>query len=178
MAARDPGNLLRLDAQDLPAEVLPLIENLNRLFERVAELIANERRFTADAAHELRTPLAALKTQAQVARSSASAAVRTHALDNLIAGCDRATHLVEQLLTLARLDPEGLEGRVPHRGSLAGVVFQLVGGLKAGTGYVGARDIADLQKRASFLKITPAGLRESHVHDVIITKEAPNYRVE
>ena len=61
---------------------------------------------------------------------------------------------------------------------LAAVIFQLIGGLKAGMGYVGARDIADLQKRASFMKITPAGLRESHVHDVIITKEAPNYRVE
>ena len=58
------------------------------------------------------------------------------------------------------------------------VVFQLMGGLKSGMGYVGAKNIADLQKRAAFLKITSAGLRESHVHDVIITKEAPNYRVE
>lgn len=80
--------------------------------------------------------------------------------------------------TESKLVPEGIEGRVPNRGPLASVVFQLVGGLKAGMGYVGARDIAELQKRASFLKITPAGLRESHVHDVIITKEAPNYRVE
>jgi len=80
--------------------------------------------------------------------------------------------------TESKLVPEGIEGRVPNRGPLAAVVFQLVGGLKAGMGYVGARDIGELQKRASFLKITPAGLRESHVHDVIITKEAPNYRVE
>jgi len=80
--------------------------------------------------------------------------------------------------TESKLVPEGIEGRVPNRGSLAGVIFQLVGGLKAGMGYVGARNIAELQKRASFLKITAAGLRESHVHDVIITKEAPNYRVE
>jgi IMP dehydrogenase len=80
--------------------------------------------------------------------------------------------------TESKLVPEGIEGRVPNRGSLAAVIFQLIGGLKAGMGYVGARDIADLQKRASFMKITPAGLRESHVHDVIITKEAPNYRVE
>ena len=78
----------------------------------------------------------------------------------------------------AKLVPEGIEGRVPNRGSLAGVIFQLIGGLKAGMGYVGARDISDLQRRASFMRITPAGLRESHVHDVIITKEAPNYRVE
>jgi IMP dehydrogenase len=80
--------------------------------------------------------------------------------------------------TEAKLVPEGIEGRVPYRGPVAGVVYQLVGGLKAGMGYVGARDIADLRKRAAFLKITAAGLRESHVHDVIITKEAPNYRVE
>jgi IMP dehydrogenase len=80
--------------------------------------------------------------------------------------------------TESKLVPEGIEGRVPNRGSLAAVIFQLIGGLKAGMGYVGARDIAELQKRASFMRITPAGLRESHVHDVIITKEAPNYRVE
>ena len=106
VAQRDPGNLVKLDAGEIPTEVMPLVENLNRLFERVAELIAKERRFTADAAHELRTPLAALKTQAQVARAAASASARTHALDQVIAGCDRATHLVQQLLTLARLDPD------------------------------------------------------------------------
>ncbi len=106
VAARDPGNLGTLDAAEIPVEVMPLVENLNRLFGRVAQLIENERRFTADASHELRTPLAALKTQAQVARASASDAERTHALDNVIAGCDRATHLVQQLLTLARVDPD------------------------------------------------------------------------
>jgi two-component system sensor histidine kinase QseC len=106
VAERDPGNLGVLDAGEIPAEVLPLVENLNRLFGRVAQLIENERRFTADAAHELRTPLAGLKTQAQVARASADDAERRHALDNVIAGCDRATHLVQQLLTLARLDPD------------------------------------------------------------------------
>jgi IMP dehydrogenase len=78
----------------------------------------------------------------------------------------------------SKLVPEGIEGRVPYRGPLAAMVFQLVGGLKSGMGYVGAGNIAELRKRASFMKITPAGLRESHVHDVIITKEAPNYRVE
>jgi two-component system sensor histidine kinase QseC len=106
VAQRDPGTLVALDSGEIPAEVMPLVENLNRLFERVAQLIDNERRFTADAAHELRTPLAALKTQTQVARGAADAAERTRALDNVIAGCDRATHLVQQLLTLARLDPE------------------------------------------------------------------------
>ncbi len=106
VAERDPGNLGELDAGAVPAEVLPLVENLNRLFGRVAQLIDSERRFTADAAHELRTPLAGLKTQAQVARASAIAAERMHALDHVIAGCDRASHLVQQLLTLARLDPQ------------------------------------------------------------------------
>jgi len=77
-----------------------------------------------------------------------------------------------------KLVPEGIEGRVPNRGPLSGVIFQLVGGLKSGMGYVGARNVAGLQRRATFMKITAAGLRESHVHDVIITKEAPNYRVE
>ncbi len=105
VAEREPGTLVGLEAGGVPAEVLPLVQNLNRLFERVAQLIDNERRFTADAAHELRTPLAALKIQAQVARAAANAAERARALDQVIAGCDRATHLVQQLLTLARLDP-------------------------------------------------------------------------
>jgi two-component system sensor histidine kinase QseC len=111
VAQRDPGTLVALEMGEIPAEVEPLVENLNRLFERVAQLIENERRFTADASHELRTPLAALKIQAQVARAAASAAERTHALDNVIAGCDRATRLVQQLLTLARLDPDGLASK-------------------------------------------------------------------
>ena len=106
VAERDPGNLGTLNADKIPAEVLPLIENLNRLFGRVAQLIENERRFTADASHELRTPLAALKIQAQVARASTNDAERARALDKVLDGCDRATHLVQQLLTLARLDPD------------------------------------------------------------------------
>jgi IMP dehydrogenase len=77
-----------------------------------------------------------------------------------------------------KLVPEGIVGRVPYRGSLAGNILQLVGGLKAGMGYVGARTIEELRDKARFLRITAAGLRESHVHDVIITKEAPNYRLE
>lgn len=77
-----------------------------------------------------------------------------------------------------KLVPEGIEGRVPSKGPLAELVFQLVGGLKAGMGYCGCANIQELQQRARFLRITSAGLRESHVHDVIITKEAPNYRLE
>jgi IMP dehydrogenase len=74
-----------------------------------------------------------------------------------------------------KLVPEGIEGRVPYRGSLSGSIHQLMGGLKAGMGYVGCRTTAELREKARFIKITSAGLRESHVHDVIITKEAPNY---
>lgn len=77
-----------------------------------------------------------------------------------------------------KLVPEGIVGRVPYRGSLRANVHQLIGGLKAGMGYVGCRTIEELREKARFIKISAAGLRESHVHDVIITKEAPNYRVE
>jgi IMP dehydrogenase len=76
-----------------------------------------------------------------------------------------------------KLVPEGIEGRVPHRGSLASILAQLVGGLRAGMGYTGSRNVAELKKGAKFIRISSAGLRESHVHDVIITEEAPNYRV-
>jgi IMP dehydrogenase len=74
--------------------------------------------------------------------------------------------------------PEGIEGQVAYKGSLAALVDQLVGGLRSGMGYCGASNIRDLQERAHFIRISPAGLRESHVHDVIITREAPNYRIE
>lgn len=77
-----------------------------------------------------------------------------------------------------KLVPEGIEGRVPYKGPVAEMTYQLVGGLRAGMGYTGCRTIPELQARGKFLRVTVAGLRESHVHDVIITKEAPNYRVE
>jgi IMP dehydrogenase len=77
-----------------------------------------------------------------------------------------------------KLVPEGIEGRVAAKGPLADLTYQLVGGLRSGMGYCGARDIRELQEKSRFLRVSPAGLRESHVHDVIITKEAPNYRVE
>jgi IMP dehydrogenase len=77
-----------------------------------------------------------------------------------------------------KLVPEGIEGRVAHKGSVAAMIHQLVGGLRAGMGYTGCRDIPTLQREARMIRVSPAGLREGHVHDVIITKEAPNYRVE
>ncbi|MEJ0063378.1 MAG: IMP dehydrogenase [Alphaproteobacteria bacterium] len=76
------------------------------------------------------------------------------------------------------LVPEGVEGRVPYKGPVGQVVHQLAGGLRAAMGYTGAATIEDLQKRAKFVRITGAGLKESHVHDIQITAEAPNYRVD
>jgi IMP dehydrogenase len=78
----------------------------------------------------------------------------------------------------SKLVPEGIEGRIPYRGSLTSNIHQLLGGLRSGMGYVGAADLNELRDRARFLRISSAGLQESHVHDVIITKEAPNYRIE
>jgi len=77
-----------------------------------------------------------------------------------------------------KLVPEGIEGRVPYRGALSYGIQQLIGGMKAGMGYLGAKTIPELQQKAKFIRITSSGLKESHVHDVIITKEAPNYRLE
>jgi IMP dehydrogenase len=76
------------------------------------------------------------------------------------------------------LVPEGIEGRVPYRGSVAMIVHQMVGGVKSGMGYCGCGTIAELQQKSRFVRISMAGLRESHVHDVVITREAPNYVVE
>ena len=81
-----------------------------------------------------------------------------------------------EITSASKLVPEGIEGKVPYRGSIISVIYQLLGGLRSGMGYVGAATIADLQQKAKFVRISAAGLRESHVHDVIITKEAPNYR--
>ncbi|MCI0355617.1 MAG: IMP dehydrogenase [Acidobacteria bacterium] len=89
-----------------------------------------------------------------------------------------ALNLEEDGNRLAKFVPEGIEGRVPYKGPLATMVQQLVGGLRSGMGYTGCGTIPDLQQKARFVRITGAGLRESHVHDVIITREAPNYRVE
>jgi IMP dehydrogenase len=75
-----------------------------------------------------------------------------------------------------KLVPEGVEGRVPYKGPVSGVIHQLVGGLKAAMGYTGNRTVPEMQTNCNFVKITNAGLRESHVHDIMITNEAPNYR--
>ena len=124
---RAPDNLAPLDLQQAPSEVLPLIGRLNRLFVRMDASLQKERRFTADAAHELRTPVAGIKAQLQVALASNEADQRSHALDKAIVGCDRATHLIEQLLTLARIDnlSDEMIEKCPLRSIAAGVIADI-----------------------------------------------------
>lgn len=105
VAARHPDNLAPVATGVAPAELEPLVASLDRLFERVQASLDRERTFTADAAHELRTPIAALRVQAQVAAGARSDAERHRALAQVIAGCDRASRLVDQMLVLARVDP-------------------------------------------------------------------------
>jgi two-component system, OmpR family, sensor histidine kinase QseC len=106
VSSRDPIFLKAVDVEDVPLEIKPLIEALNQLFFRLQQAFDREKRFAADAAHELRTPLAALKIQAQVARGTQDNQERQTALQNLIIGVDRSSHIVQQLLTLSRLLPE------------------------------------------------------------------------
>jgi two-component system sensor histidine kinase QseC len=120
VGGRDPQRLEPVGVRGAPREVRPLVERLDALFARIADSLEKERAFTADAAHELRTPLAAIRAQAQVAREAAEEEARRRALDQVIVGCDRAARLAEQLLTLARLDAADWERRfVPC--DLAGV---------------------------------------------------------
>ncbi len=90
----------------------------------------------------------------------------------------RDRYFQEDIEEDAKLVPEGIEGRVPYKGPLSSSVFQLIGGLRAGMGYVGCGTLDELRQKAKFIRITSAGLKESHVHDVIITKEAPNYQID
>jgi len=90
----------------------------------------------------------------------------------------RDRYFQDSPLSESKLVPEGIEGRVPYKGSTSRIIQMMVGGLKAGMGYAGCRNIEELQKKAKFIRITSAGLRESHVHDVMITKEAPNYQLD
>jgi signal transduction histidine kinase len=118
LARRCPGDLSRLESARAPREIEPLVAELNRLFGGIEAALQRERRLTADAAHELRTPLAVLSTHAQVARRATEVAARDEALDALVAGAERAARLIEQMLTLARLEsgqPEGAARRVDLR---------------------------------------------------------------
>jgi two-component system sensor histidine kinase QseC len=106
LQTRSPEALHPVPMHDAPSEIRPMVEGLNRLFERVRGLLELERRFTADAAHELRTPIAAIRAQAQVALNESDDTARQRALRATLLGCDRATRLIEQLLTLSRLDAD------------------------------------------------------------------------
>jgi two-component system, OmpR family, sensor histidine kinase QseC len=106
LAERPAHDLRPVKADDAPAEMVPMVDALNGLFERIGVLLDSERRFTADAAHELRTPIAAIRTQAQVALAEGDDPLRRQALLHTLEGCDRATRLVDQLLTLSRLDAQ------------------------------------------------------------------------
>src|SRR5438046_5275644 len=90
----------------------------------------------------------------------------------------RDRYAQEQTESESKLVPEVIEGRVPYKGTLSEMVTQLVGGLRSGMGYTGCRNVREFQEKTRFVRISSAGLKESHVHDVIITKEAPNYRLE
>jgi two-component system sensor histidine kinase QseC len=127
LVERTPASLQPLRVDGAPSEIAPLVEALNALFARIGELLESERRFTADAAHELRTPIAAIRTQAQVALGETDDAARRHALRATLEGCDRATRLVEQLLTLSRLEA----GSAPalQRVDLGAVARQVVADL-------------------------------------------------
>ncbi len=128
---RDPGSLQPISMDDVPGEVTPIVDSLNRLFGRVHRALENERRFTANAAHELRTPLAALKTQAQVKQLDDAGGEHAVFLNEIIAGVDRATHLLEQLLTLARADSLNKDTILQRQVDLHAVVMgvlALIGG--------------------------------------------------
>jgi two-component system sensor histidine kinase QseC len=129
LAQRQAQALQPIAVAGAPSEMAPMLDALNGLFRRIDELMASERRFTADAAHELRTPIAAIRTQAQVALASAEDAERLHALQSTVQGCDRAARLVEQLLTLSRLE----SGSAPALGrlDLGSVVRQVVADVAA-----------------------------------------------
>ena len=125
---RSPQQLTPLSAADIPKEVQPLANALNDLLERLRQAFERERRFTADAAHELRTPLAGLKAQAQVALRESNDALRREALAQIVHGVDRATHLVAQLLTMARLDPD-MTATIAEEIDLVALAAEVIGEL-------------------------------------------------
>ncbi len=105
---RAPSHLLPVEDKAVPAEIIPLIQELNHLFKKLDEAFEREKRFAADAAHELKTPLAGITTQAQVALRTKNAEIRQHALEGVLTGVERSTHIIQQLLTLSRMLPESI----------------------------------------------------------------------
>jgi two-component system sensor histidine kinase QseC len=141
LSQRTPQALQPVAVNGAPSEMAPMLDALNGLFRRIAELLESERRFTADAAHELRTPIAAIRAQAQVALGAIAEYERTRALQATLQGCDRATRLVEQLLTLSRLE-SGAE-RTDVAVDLAGLVRQVVAELAPQA--LSKRQVVDVQ---------------------------------
>ena len=155
LATRAPTRLTPIADTDTPREIVPLIRRLNALFGEIDRALENERRFTADASHELRTPLAALKAQAQVALAAADGSERRHALEQIVLGCDRASHLVTQLLTLARLDAGG--GTATQALALRPIAEEVLAGA-AGEAIAGACELV-LGEGDARVKGDPALLR-------------------
>jgi two-component system, OmpR family, sensor histidine kinase QseC len=154
VAARTPDTLSPLPERKVPQEVAPLVTALNRLFGRLGTTLENERRFTADAAHELRTPLAALKVQTQVAMLSHDPQMRDHALQQIESGVDRATHLVNQLLRLARLDPlSNLENKQTF--DLRGIVGEALAAIRGANPDVTQEIIEELPSGPLFIEGDP-----------------------
>ena len=154
VAGRDPARLDPVQAFTAPVEIEPLLDELNRLFARVNEMLDSEKRFTSYAAHELRTPLAALRAQAQVAHRASDETERARALELVMAGCDRAAHLVEQLLSLARAQP-GLGLQQPLDCDLADIAADAIA-LIAPLAVAKSVDVALVRKAAQRVRGDPA----------------------
>lgn len=157
---RSPLDTQPLGAGDAPREIQPLLHRLNALFARTGESIARERQFTGDASHELRTPIAAIRAQAQVALGARDEAERASALASVIAGCDRAAHLVEQLLVLSRLDAtEVAAAPAPAPVALAPIVREVASELSTQAAARGVALSLDIADEAVVAKVDPTLLR-------------------
>lgn len=158
VGARDPHALSPLPFEGLPTEMRPLVAELNALLARISEMMESERRFTADAAHELRTPIAAIRAQAQVAMGAGTDdAQRRVALETTLAGCDRAARVVDQLLTLARLDGQGSDTATAGDTDLSAVAQGV------------AADLAPLAlARGQELELNAVPLCRIHAHEVLM----------
>lgn len=167
VATRSSDNLTPLAGRNIPREAQPLVAAINRVLYRLGYSLENERRFTADAAHELRTPLAAARIQAQVALLSTDADQRKHALTQALAGLDRATRLVEQMLRLARLDPLAQLSQ-PQAMNLAELVQRVAAGVRdtAPQAWIAldlAEDIAPVQGDSDLLEVALRNLIDNAI---------------
>jgi two-component system, OmpR family, sensor histidine kinase QseC len=165
VSQRRPDAADPLPLEDVPGEVRPLVLALNRLFARMRAVLDNERRFTADAAHELRTPIAAIRVQAQVAQGATCEAERDQALAATLTGCDRATHLVSQLLELARLDAPAAGGG--HACDLQMVLKRVMDDERPAALHSGHSLRYEIDHSSSFRCPVPAGLMGTVVRNLV-----------